>query len=58
MKGYIVLLLEAVIDKALDDAGLASAGIAQQDDLEGALADSRGSDRHLNYRTAVESISS
>lgn len=58
MKGYIVLLFEAIIDEALNDAGLASAGIAQQDDLEGAFADGGGSDGHLNYRTAVESISS
>lgn len=50
MWGYIVLLLEAIIDEALYDAGLASAGVAEQDGLEGALAHRRGSYRHLNNR--------
>lgn len=58
MKGYVVLLFKAIINEALNDAGLTSAGIAEQDDLEGPLADGGGSDGHLNYRTAVESISS
>lgn len=39
MKEYIVLLFETIIDEALNDAGLSSAGIAEQDDLKGAFAD-------------------
>ena len=50
MWSYIVLLLKAIIDEPLYDARLASAGIAEQDGLEGALAHRRGSYRHLNNR--------
>jgi hypothetical protein len=45
---YIVLLFEAVIDESLDDARLSCTGIAQQDQLEGALANCRGSYGHSN----------
>ena len=35
---YIVSLLEFIIDESLDDAGLASAGVTQQDNFEGPLS--------------------
>ena len=38
-ESYIVLVLELVVDESFDDAGLAGAGVPEEDDLEGAFAD-------------------
>jgi len=43
MSTYIILILKLVIDESFDDAGLACAAVAEEDDLEGPLADGRRS---------------
>lgn len=45
-EGYIVFLLEFIINESFDDGGLTSTGVTQENDLEGSFANGWTGDGH------------
>ena len=46
MWGYIIFFFELVVDKAIDEAGFAGAGISKEDNFIGSFSERWGGDWH------------